>query len=136
MNQVSWLIYLANVAGNMGGFFIFLGIILAIVSIVYFISAFNFLSNISRWDENEGKIAAFKTFRNYRRISVFNIVLAAVLWFCAALVPSSNTVLAIAASQFGEQLLKTKTVTLAEQALNSWLQKQITVVKTPTTDDK
>lgn len=33
-------------------------------------------------------------------------------------------------------LLHTKTANLAEQALNSWLQKQITEVKPPTTESK
>lgn len=134
MNQVSWLIYLANVAGNLGGFLIFIGSVAILVGIVYFICACGFLSELGRWEENDAKIKAMKTFRDQRRNATLNIVLAAILWLCAAFMPSSNTVLAIAASQFGEQLMHTKTANLAEQALNSWLQKQITEVKVPAAD--
>lgn len=136
MNQVSWLIYLANVAGNLGGFLVFIGIVALLVGVAYFICACGFLIEVNRWEENDAKVKALKTFRTQRRNATFNIVLAAILWFGAAFMPSSNTVLAIAASQFGEQLLHTKTANLAEQALNSWLQKQITEVKPPTTESK
>lgn len=40
--------------------------------------------------------------------------------------PSKDTVYAIAASEMGESVLKSETGSLATQALNAWLKKQIT----------
>lgn len=125
MNQVSWLIYLADVVGNMGSFLKCVGVACVLAGIAFFICAIGFMTETSRWDYSDEKTAALKLFRAQRRTSVVCATFAFFFWFCSALTPSQNTVLAIAASQVGEQILQTKTATLAEQALNSWLQKQI-----------
>lgn len=128
MNPISWLIYLADVAGNAGYFFGWTGAALLIIGITYFVCAFGFMSEVKKWDEPETKNKAIKVFKGQRRSSVVCVFFAFICWFIAVLMPSQNTVLAIAASQAGEQLLHTKTANLAEQALNAWLQKQIAVV--------
>lgn len=128
MNQVSWLIYVADVSGNMNLFFAWIGAACIIGGAAFFIAACGFLTEVNRWSDGEQLAAALKLFRGQRRASIVCACSAFFFFFCASLTPSSNTVLAIAASQFGEQMLHTKTINLAEQALNSWLQKQISTV--------
>lgn len=136
MNQVSWLIYLSNVSGNMGSFFAWIGAACIIGGAAFFIASYVMLDVVNSWSEDAEKKAAIKVFKNQRATSVFCMCSSFFFFFCGSLMPSQNTVLAIAASQFGEQMLHTKTVTLAEQALNSWLQKQITKVEVPAPAEK
>lgn len=136
MNQVSQLIYLADVAGNLGGTLIFLGILSLVVGLIFLIISCCVFEEINKWDSGDVKTAQLKIVRAQRGRTWLFVVLASFLWVGAAFTPSQNTVLAIAASQFGEQMLHTKTANLAEQALNSWLQKQITKVTTTEADKK
>lgn len=136
MNQVSWLIYLADVSGNMGIFFGCLGAACILGGIAFFVTACILISEVNRWTPGDQQQIALKTFKSQRRNAVICACFAFLFWFGAALTPSTNTVLAIAASQFGEQMLHTKTANLSEQALNSWLQKQITKVEAPAAEKK
>ena len=53
----------------------------------------------------------------------------AISWFCIAIlgsvIPSSGTIYAIAASEYGEKIAKTETADKAVKALNAWLDRQI-----------
>lgn len=128
MNQVSWLIYFAEVADHLGPFLVVVGVICFTIGGILMAIAYNFLTHMTRWSEKLEIDNAIKMFKHQRVGGITMVVLAFVLWTGSVFVPSQNTVLAIAASQFGEQLLHTKTANLAEQALNAWLQKQITTV--------
>lgn len=134
MNQVSWLIYLAGVFGNLSTLFVFIGIVITIMGAAYFGFECTLMSELSRWDDADVKSVKLKKMAGARRSVFVSVVFAFTFWIAAAMCPSQDTVLAIAASQFGEQLLHTKTASLAEQALNSWLEKQITPAKATNTD--
>jgi len=50
--------------------------------------------------------------------------ISVVLFLMAALIPSKETMYAIAASELGEKLLHTETVSKAQKALEAWLDSQ------------
>lgn len=128
MNQISWLIYIANIAENIGGILVFIGILIVAISGIYFVVSMGIYSDIERWDSSEVKTRELKNARKMRRFVPFLVCVSFVIWIIAACCPSQETVLAIAASQAGEQLLKTPTANLAEKALDAWLRRQINVV--------
>lgn len=130
MNQISWLIYLSNVSGNIGGLLVLLGIVVGVVAAVYFVTSVCMFNDVYQWDDNETKTKALKNCKAMRQFTPLLIVVCFLFWIAAAFCPSQETVLAIAASQAGEQLLKSPTANLAEQALNAWLKRQITPVPT------
>lgn len=107
MNQLSWLLYWGNVAGNLGQLFGISGVILLFAGcgVVLFASS-SYESLNLKW-------------------AILPFCLSFILWFGAALMPNQTTVYAIAASQMGEQALKSPIVGKAGQALTAWLDKQI-----------
>ena len=116
MNGLSWMIYLAGVADVLGGAFslfaTLLGLGMAFGTFVLIGCAFD--DSISA--ETKAKAAKF-----YRRGGVaFAIALIG-----SATIPSSNTIYAIAASEYGEKLATSETANKAVRALNAWLDRQI-----------
>jgi predicted branched-subunit amino acid permease len=107
LNQLSWLLYIGNVVGNLGPLFFTLGLGCLLLAALMVISSV----------ENFTKSSLLK--------ALFPTAIAVVFWFMAALCPSQETVYAIAASQMGEQALKTPMASKAGQALEAWLDKQI-----------
>lgn len=118
MNQLSWLLYLGNVVGNLGPLFGISAFIIICVSIVVWI-----LSAVAGDPyPNESELELRKSLKKYRvPLAVIGFVLAISAAFC----PSSDTVYAIAASQVGESVLKTPTALKAEKAIDAWLDRQI-----------
>jgi len=110
MNSLSWLLYIAGVVGNLGGVLIFFTIVLSLVSLV--------IAIVYCDDYTEGRAKGFKIAGLMAGGAVFCI-------FLAAFVPSKETVYAIAASEMGEEVLKTPTAQKAFKALDVWLDKQI-----------
>jgi tellurite resistance protein TehA-like permease len=117
VNQVSWLIYLSGVLPNLAGCLIWFGIVTIFIALIYF-----FLWYIEK--------------KEMRRWVPTLVILSFGMWIIAAFCPSQETLLAIAASEFGEQLLHTHTANLAEQALDSWLQRQIHPAASPSDANK
>lgn len=105
MNELSWLIYLAEVFGNLG----------VLAAIVMIIAGFTTgLCTILHAVENE----AFWVHKPL-------LLVTAVAALLATVVPSKNTIYAIAASEMGEKALNTPVVNKATKALEAWLDKQI-----------
>lgn len=116
MNQLSWLLYAADVASGLGGlaaFIAFLGCVALCASILFkivchadadFRNSFGTLCDRATWWS----------------AGVFTVsVLVAVF------TPSKDTLYAIAASEVGEQIVESPTANKAVQALNHWLDEQI-----------
>ena len=104
MNSLSWLLYLADVVSKLSVISIVVtGISLTIVFIWFLVPT----------DDGEARTAA--------KFAIGALVAAVI----AALLPSKETVYAIAASEMGEELLKTPTAAKATKALDAWLDKQI-----------
>lgn len=111
MNELSWLLYAASVFDDLKGLLIFLRICGILGLIVITIVGFTYQSSRMTFNQDG------KTRQHIRRQLRWYIPLLLCVWFVAILVPSSNTVYAIAASQVGEQ------------ALNAWLDRQINLPK-------
>ena len=109
MNQLSWMIYLADVAGNFVLVLSALGLIGTLGGgIIWAMSCDPYLS----MDGARPKA---------RKACVGGV---AVLFF-VAIVPSKSTIYAIAASELGEDVLKSETGSKALKALDAWLDRQI-----------
>ena len=100
----------------MGPFFIVLGLICAGFIGVDLISVTVFNDSLASYERAE------KRKKYYVSPRLFTLVI--LCWLIAAFCPSSETMYAIAASQSGEQVLKTPLANKAEKALEVWLDKQ------------
>jgi phosphatidylglycerophosphate synthase len=117
MNSLSWLIYLADVSDNLDWFFFLIMLISLIGTFIWIVAA------ILAGDTGDFGPDGW---RKWRQIGCF--LIAPSFFFgviCGSLVPSKETIYAIAASQLGETALKTETGGKAVKALNRWLDKQI-----------
>lgn len=133
MNSLSWLLYIGNVAGNLGSVLWIAGIILVLVAIITYMvdrversELVEHLKYRGR-DEDVKKLVDRKSYPSYAFL-----VVGIIAWFLAALSPSSDTVYAIAASQLGEQAMKTPIAAKAGEAVEAWLDKQIAANKPDT----
>lgn len=105
MNSLSWMLYLAEVSHSL--------------SVAAMIGAF--VSGLAIMFHGTSSATYGDEFLVHRPLAWTCV--AALLIACA--LPSKETVYAIAASETGEQALKSKTATKAIQALDAWLDKQI-----------
>lgn len=131
MNTLSWLIYLAGVAGSLNAFVVFLTVIfggLAAASLIGFII---FSDNTDQY--NRPLPAAELTVRvEQRRKSWWRMWLFLMLMtmggVTASAIPERQTVLLIAASQMGEQVLNhpriNQVVDPGIELLTTWMQKE------------
>lgn len=106
MNSLSWMIYLAGVASGLGAAFVVFAVLSAMASLILVMAHFIEDANCLRW----------------LRVTLPCMLVLSVL---SILTPDKETVYAIAASEFGEEALKSPEVSKARQALNAWLDKQI-----------
>jgi hypothetical protein len=110
MNSLSWMIYLASVVDNIGVIF---GIMLVVGGLGLIFTTIPFLADHDEYGER-----LRRPLRN-----------GIVAWIAVALLgsflPSKETIYAIAASEYGEDILNSETGGKAVQALNAWLDRQI-----------
>lgn len=121
MNSLSWLIYFGTFSSSAGAFMAFLAFVGAVLAIIGFV--FTVIWTDSTRKEQQEKYTAF----NQRGSGLISRGLA-MLIVCgtvSVILPDRNTVYAIAASQVGEQIVKTEIASDATKALHSWIKKQI-----------
>lgn len=114
MNDLSWMLYWADVLPGLAKGVVatsFLGICLSIV-----LGCFAFVAT------HEDDPDAYRVLKH----SFWSLPLSIVFALSTNFVPSKDTFYAIAASEAGEELLKTPEVGKARAALNKWLDKQLT----------
>jgi len=99
MNSLSWLIYLADVAGSVGEFFTFISIMCGIVAIVSGVTILIASSN------HEVEIAVSAKAR--MRLALSGMIATGLV---AGLIPNKQTVLMIAASEIGERAMSSTQV--------------------------
>ena len=119
MNQLSTLLYLAHVAGSVNtfaclSFFLCIGAIV-ILTLVWIMQDTVYDDKLDKYVRKEPPSSVMK--------HLLSGMIAAA--FVATIIPGRDTVYAVAVSQVGEQMLKTKVAGKAEQALEAWLDKQI-----------
>lgn len=128
MNQLSWLLYLGNVAQNIGGAFIFFGICMVIWAIVQYCTAeytFKSLEKAVKYRGIDEVVRELKKFKTSKIGIWFAIICTLIFWTLAIFCPNSNTVYAIAASEVGGKALTSPLAQKTEKALEVWLDKQI-----------
>lgn len=134
MNQLSQLLYFGGVVHNIGTLLIFLGVFQAALAVAFwclYSAKYEDGKNVWRYKDGEEQIACRKRLQPSLWPPVLLTPLC-IIWFtAAALCPSQETVYAIAASQMGEQVIKSPIGGKAEKALEAWLDKQIADNTTP-----
>jgi hypothetical protein len=118
MNDLSWLLFWADVAPQVANALCFAAFILFIpVVFMYFIGMTDCFQSVLK----EDKLLAAR----FRKLW-WAVILLPLLWVLSFLVPDDpKTYYAIAASEMGEEVLKTPEIGKARQALNNWLDEQI-----------
>ena len=121
MNNLVWLLYFANVSESLSTalsilslFFVAWGLVLWVV---------DFDTRYDRFGYYTDKMRTGYTLGLPKQSKNLMIVAICCLTF-ASFLPSKETIYAIAASEVGEQILKTPLVSKAEKALEVWLDKQ------------
>ena len=116
MNTLSWLIYLASLVDSLNSFFV----MIAVFAIMFGAAACFFYAMMQE------KIPP----RNLLSIPAIGLLCA----FIACFVPGKETIMYIAASEYGEQVMKSKTVQdlkdPAMELLQSWIKTQTERLKT------
>lgn len=119
MNELSWLIYAADVAGSVKAVAVAGSVA---IGIGCGLSAFvGLMICSSSWSDEDEK----KTGRSFRDAWKKWALGFSALVAIASLTPSQNTIYAIAASEMGERVITSETGGKAVKALNAWLDKQV-----------
>lgn len=128
MNELSWLIYAADVAGSLK----VTATILAVTSAASALGATGLYVGhqgtgyVASYENREEKAAGREVLRSTCKSAVKKAVPIFVASLIALVVfPSSGTLYAIAASEMGERVIETETAGKAVEALNAWLDRQI-----------
>lgn len=119
MNSLSWFIYLADVAASMQG--LLTGI--TIISSILYPAAWVIYGLVSEMESDRQREAYAVSRRKVTRLAVTAFLIAAPL---NVILPSKNTMYAIAASEIGERVSKTEIANDAVKAVHAWIKKQIT----------
>lgn len=115
MNNLSWMIYLAEASGS-------LSFVLGLAAVVFLFAAVCKTLAVFCDDFETGNP---KTRRKGRIYFAAAFKFAAPLAAASVVLPSSQTVYAIAASEMGEKALNSETGGKAIKALDAWLDRQI-----------
>lgn len=124
MNSLSWLIYLANVTGNLGGFFLFLtlagGFTTLVFGVCYFIYKDDVSNKVGRQDNYghslskeyfEARIAALNgQIAIFKRMAMTGFTALVIFGTLTALMPERKTIMLIAASEVGERVVNSSKV--------------------------
>lgn len=110
MNSLSWLLYFADVLPNIGRMFALVGwtlfAVLAVISFVFILAA-----------EPQTK-------KYYKKISC-GVLISLFLLLITAIIPSKNTIYAIAVSETGEKILQSEWGKRGGRAIDAWITKQL-----------
>lgn len=132
MNNLSWLLYAADVAGSVSGVLSFtaFGAMVAGVGSGIGYLATGSSPHIWSWDDKATKVADHKAMRDaLKKIPKRAVIVFALSATLASIIPGKETIYAIAASEMGENVLNSQTGDKAVKALNAWLDRQITEQK-------
>jgi hypothetical protein len=132
MNSLSWMIYFAELSGSVSAFLTFLAVVSGIATFgcVAGWCCTQGSPHIRSWErdtaEADLKVADHKRMHTEFRKMIPRVASAmVVIGLTATVLPSRNTVYAIAASEMGETLINTPTAGKAVKALDAWLDRQI-----------
>lgn len=116
MNSLSWFLYFADITPSIGAFFFAISCIGAITIGVQAIYTYNFNNH---WKVVEEAVPP----KPYPKKRWYVLAVACGLIF--TIIPSRNTMYAIAASELGQSAVESKLGTKAMQAIEAWIDSQI-----------
>lgn len=120
MNDLSWMLYFASVVPQVSTAICVFSVLMFLITAPLFLMGVGEVEWFPRDEE-----ANYRVNKRLRKILPLLIVFP-LLWFSTFLVPGDKeTFYAIAASEMGEEVLKTPEVGKARQALNKWLDEQL-----------
>lgn len=130
MNNLSWLLYLGNVLGNLGPCVALIGVAFGVLAAVHWGFYFKFRDDYNytvkhKYTQKDDYETYLKEMRPRRTFAVIFTIVVPIFWLTATLSPSTTTIYAIAASQLGQSALQTPLAGKAGQALEAWLDAQI-----------
>lgn len=116
MNELSWLVYLADVCNTLDNLFFIVMFVFGLGWLAWFIVGF-----LQSYENADPKVWAM-----WRKIG-YSVLLPGFLTgtILGSIIPGKDTIYAIAASEMGETALNSETGSKAVKALNHWLDKQI-----------
>lgn len=121
MNSLSWLIYFADVLPNISSSVKLIGwTIFTLVLIVLLILAGVLLENNLTSEENA------EVTRGFRKMC-YLLIFSLVLLVSASLLPSKETIYAIAVSETGEKVLQSEWGKRGARAIEAWINQQLIV---------
>lgn len=132
MNTLSWLIYWAGVVGSMNGFFVFISVVAAFVSIIAIIltvigtTCSVDTSSEDTSSEDKAWVAALPMFKRYRNVGLSVFTLSS---FLALAIPDKQTIVMIGASEFAQRAVQSEAVQrLTDPSvayIETWLRNEI-----------
>lgn len=121
MNFLSWIIYGADVVGDIGNMIAFFGITISIL-FVFLVCAISFTSAWSMFADYENERELYKKSSLILKKYVFSSLKALiVIAVIAAIIPSAKTLYLIAASEIGEEVLISEEGQKLRQVINERL---------------
>jgi len=127
MNTLSWLIYMSSVLPSLSTFLAFTCLIAGFIFIIFFIIAI--VSHIDGHDENISDLRARAVSKPLAKIAGAYLLVVGII---TAMIPSQKTVLLIAASEVGEQVIKSKqfsdTLDPSMEFIQQWVKKQTSTI--------
>lgn len=121
MNQLSWLLYAADVVGGLGS----LSAFLALVSALALVLTLCVRVGIAAHEADYGRTAPENVMKLLSKTQKWAATVFGLAALVAVLTPEKETLYAIAASEVGERVVSSPTANKAVQALNHWLDEQI-----------
>lgn len=108
MNTLSWFLYFAGIATELSGFFAGMGLLFGMAGIMTYFATHPATPP-----------------KTVRLIAGGFFLLMTLSWAASALIPKKDTLYAIAASEMGEEALKSRLGQKSLQAIEAWVDKQI-----------
>jgi hypothetical protein len=122
MNQLSWLIYLADVCGSAGGWLGWIGGICGLITGATVILSLIITGGLADTKDVDGIPEVWKV---AYKILCWTLPLFLICLVLNIITPSRETIYAIAASEVGEELISSPTAAKATRALEAWIDAQI-----------
>ena len=136
MNTLSWLIYIAGVTGTLGNFLIFIASVLGVIGVIFFIAAAIQLDETDSQSRplDPDKLTERRKSRGYCwRYFWWGFMGMWIVGGIAAIMPSRQTVLLIAASEIGEQVVNHQRIIgvldPSIELLQTWIQQQTASIR-------
>jgi formate hydrogenlyase subunit 3/multisubunit Na+/H+ antiporter MnhD subunit len=126
MNTLSWLIYLADICDNLNKFFAIIGVLQLLGGLILFGVYANYMADKEFWRGRRGESQEIK--QKYNKIVYAIPLVGLIMIFFSTLIPDKNTVMYIAASEYGQSIIMNKQVqdltNPAFELLKEWIKNE------------